>query len=137
MKISMLENLSVVNRLCESKWKCETKRDFVQFWKISRKPRVRFNDLECMLQKLEDIDAETDAMRHELYAQWNSVARKDSDNSSSDLDYRIQVDIRKCPICFVNGKFIRFSKKNREIIFIERTSIWRIFCQIVLESAVK
>ena len=70
---------------------------------------MRFNDLECMLQKLEDIDAETDAMRHELYAQWNSVARKDSDNSSSDLDYRIQV-IRKYPTCFVNCKFIRFSK---------------------------
>ena len=64
-----------------------------------------------MLQKLEDIDAETDAMRHELYAQWNSVARKDSDNSSSELDYRIQVDIRKYPICFVNCKFIRFFKK--------------------------
>ena len=63
-----------------------------------------------MLQKLEDIDAETDAMRHELYAQWNSVARKDSDNSRSELDYRIQV-IRKYPICFVNCKFIRFSKK--------------------------
>ena len=48
-----------------------------------------------MLQKLEDIDAETDAMRHELYAQWNSVARKDSDNSSSDLDYRIQAGCYK------------------------------------------
>ena len=75
-----------------------------------------------MLQKLEDIDAETDAMRHELYAQWNSVARKDSDNSSSELDYRIQV-IRKYPICFVNCKFIRLSKKNREIIFIDRANV--------------
>ena len=41
---------------------------------------LRFNDLELMFQKLEDIDSQIEAMREELFLQWNTIAKKDCDS---------------------------------------------------------
>ena len=36
-------------------------------------PSIRFNDLEFMLQKIEDLEMETNAMRNELFILWNKA----------------------------------------------------------------
>ena len=34
---------------------------------------IKFNDLEFMLQKIEDLEMETNAMRNELFILWNKA----------------------------------------------------------------
>ena len=44
---------------------------------------IKFNDLEFMLQKLEDLEMETNAMRNELFILWNKAisATNPADNN--------------------------------------------------------
>ena len=45
---------------------------------------IKFNDLEFMLQKIEDLEMETNAMRNELFILWNKAisATNPADNNN-------------------------------------------------------